>query len=208
MRLMPSLPLPDEFPLLDLGEYVLRRIEPRDAAAYDKYRADFEVTRYTSIDVANEPAALVFPMLEKAFAEKRSIRWAISPKATGVMAGDCGFFEINVPHARAEIGYVIAREHWGRGVGTSAVRTMVRWGFEALDLHRIEAIIHPKNLRSIQIARKSGFGREGTIRGRTLIRGAYQDMELFGLLRDEWSAQAGVDSHSAAPVPPGPPFTQ
>jgi uncharacterized protein YbjT (DUF2867 family) len=65
--------MPDEFLVLDLGDYVLRRIEPGDAAAYDRYRADPEVTRYTSIDAAREPAAPVFPMMQAAFEEKRAI---------------------------------------------------------------------------------------------------------------------------------------
>jgi ribosomal-protein-alanine N-acetyltransferase len=183
---MPSLPLPDDFPVLDLGDHTLRRIEPRDAAAYDAYRADPEVTRHTSIDAAKEPAALVFPTLDKAFDEKRAIRWAISSKDTGAMIGDCGFFEINVPHARAEIGYVIAREHWRRGVGTSAVRGMVRWGFETLALHRIEAIVHRDNAASLRVAEKAGFQREGVMRGRTLMRDAYEDMVLYALLIDDW----------------------
>jgi ribosomal-protein-alanine N-acetyltransferase len=179
---MPSRAIPDDFPVIDLGAYVLRRIEPRDAAAYDAYRADPEVTRYTSIDAANEPATLVFPLMEKAFEEKRAIRWAISAKDSGEMAGDCGFFEINVPHARAEIGYVIARQHWGRGVGTAAVRAMVRWGLSTLALNRIEAIIHSENLASMRVAEKAGFEREGTLRGRTLIRGVYSDMLMYALL--------------------------
>jgi ribosomal-protein-alanine N-acetyltransferase len=183
---MPSKPIPDDFPTLDLGDYVLRRIHADDAAAYDAYRADPEVTRYTSINAANEPATLAFPALDNGFKDKRSIRWAIAHKATNEMAGDCGFFEINQPHARAEVGYVIARAHWGRGVGTAALLAMVRWGYETLALHRIEAIIHPENVASLRVAEKAGFKREGTMRGRTLIRGAYSDMVLYSSLSDEW----------------------
>ena len=186
---MPSSLLPDDFPTLDLGEYVLRCIEPEDASAYDAYRSDPVVTRYTSIDVALEPAADVIPLLAEAFVEKRQIRWAISPKDTGIMIGDCGFFEINPQHARAEVGYVIARERWGRGIGTMALRAMVGWGFDALNLHRIEAIIHPDNVGSRRVAEKAGFQREGTMRERTLMRGAYQDMVLYALLVDEWRAR-------------------
>jgi ribosomal-protein-alanine N-acetyltransferase len=183
---MPSKPIPDAFPVLDLGSYLLRRIELSDEAACDAYRSDPEVTRYTSIDAAREPASVALRLLQKEFEEKRAIRWAIAPKSTGEMVGDCGFFEINVAHARAEIGYVIARQHWGRGVGTAAVSAMVMWGFEALGLHRIEAIIHPDNIGSLRVAEKAGFRREGTMRQPTLIRGSYADMVLYAILVGDW----------------------
>jgi ribosomal-protein-alanine N-acetyltransferase len=176
--------MPDAFPVLDLGAYVLRRFEASDGGAYDRYRADPDVTRYTSIDAAREPASLALPLMEQAFLEKRAIRWAIAPK-TGGIAGGCGFFEINEAHARAEIGYVLAAGHWGHGVATAAVRAMARWAFETLRLHRIEAIIHPDNIGSLRVAEKAGFRREGVMRGRTLIRGAYSDMVLYALLSDD-----------------------
>jgi ribosomal-protein-alanine N-acetyltransferase len=180
--------MPDTFPVLDLGDYMLRRIGPADAADCDRYRADADVTRYTSIDAAREPAADGIAYLAQAFAEKREIRWAIAPKTTGVMIGDCGFHEINGPHARAEIGYVLAREHWGRGVATVAVWAMLTWGFDVLALHRVEALIHPQNTASIRVAQKCGFRLEGTLRRRTLIRGTYSAMYMYGLLASEFEA--------------------
>jgi ribosomal-protein-alanine N-acetyltransferase len=178
--------MPDEFPVIELGEYVLRRIEASDAADCDRYRRNPEVTRYTSIDADNEPAAEGIAYLAQAFADKREIRWAIAARASGWMVGDCGFFAINYPHARAEIGYVLAREHWGRGVASAAVGAMVRWGFTTLELHRIEAIIHPGNIASIRVAERAGFQREGVLHERTRIRGTYCDMVMFALLAKDW----------------------
>jgi ribosomal-protein-alanine N-acetyltransferase len=179
--------IPDVFPELACGDHVQRRIAAADAADCDRYRADAEVTRYTSIDAAREPAADGIAYLSQAFAEKREIRWAIAPKSTGVMVGDCGLFQINDAHSRAEVGYVLAREHWGHGVATAAMRAMLRWGFDTLELHRVEAIIHPQNAGSIRVAEKCGFVFEGTLRERTLIGGRFEDMLSYSLLASEFA---------------------
>jgi len=101
------------------------------------------------------------------------------------MIGDLGLFRLNEQHGRAEIGYVVAREHWGRGVATAAARAALEWSFETLRLHRVEAIVHPDNVGSVRMVEKLGFGREGTLREFTRIRGVQRDMTLYSLLAHE-----------------------
>ncbi|HET9037113.1 MAG TPA: GNAT family N-acetyltransferase, partial [Myxococcaceae bacterium] len=103
-----------------------------------------------------------------------------------------GFFRWDVPHQTAELGYVVAPARWGQGLMREVLPVLVRHGFEALGLHRMEARIDPGNAASIKLVERLGFKPEGALRHRTLnADGTREDLLLFGLLRPEFDA-AGV----------------
>lgn len=83
------------------------------------------------------------------------------------------------------IGYWIGRPHAGRGVATAAVRTLVRYAFDRLELHRLEAACLPTNAGSRRVLEKSGFRQEGYARAYLKINGEWADHLLFGLVEDE-----------------------
>jgi ribosomal-protein-alanine N-acetyltransferase len=62
------------------------------------------------------------------------------------------------------VGYALARDHWGQGIGTEAVWAMLRFGFEQMNLHRIYAGTIADNYESVRMLEKIGFVREGTKR--------------------------------------------
>ena len=62
---------------------------------------------------------------------------------------------------------------------TDAVRTLVQYGFDRLDLHRLEAACIPGNLRSVRVLEKAGFAREGLLKSYLKINGQWQDHLLF-----------------------------
>jgi RimJ/RimL family protein N-acetyltransferase len=84
-------------------------------------------------------------------------------------------------HRRAEVGYWVGREARGHGHATRAVRLICRWGFESLDLERIDLFAATDNPVSQHVAERSGFTREAVLR--SYWRG--KDMVAFGILRDE-----------------------
>ena len=79
----------------------------------------------------------------------------------------------------AQIGYWIGEPHAGKGYMTDAVRTLVQYGFDRLDLHRLEAACIPGNLRSVRVLEKAGFAREGLLKSYLKINGQWQDHLLF-----------------------------
>ena len=68
---------------------------------------------------------------------------------------------------------------------------LIRFAFEQLDLHRIEADPDPQNAASIKLLLKQGFKREGLLRERYFLNGEPQDAEYYGLLRREWTGGGG-----------------
>jgi ribosomal-protein-alanine N-acetyltransferase len=103
-----------------------------------------------------------------------------------------GFARLGPTGVRAaHLGYAIAADHWGHGYATDACRTMLRFAFETLELHRVSAAIGPENLASIAVVKRLGFTYEGRIRHHVFTNGAWRDSLLYSLLTDEWSASAG-----------------
>ena len=116
--------------------------------------------------------------------------WGLVLKASGVFVGTCGIEVGASEHGRAELGYVLSREHWGRGLMPEAVRTMIRFCFEMMDLNRVEARCIAQNTASARVMEKAGMSYEGTLREREYIKGAYRDMKMYSILRHEYYATA------------------
>ena len=85
----------------------------------------------------------------------------------------------------AVLGYWMGRPYAGKGLMTSAVRAVVVFAFETLNLNRVEAAGLPHNAASIRLLEKVGFRREGYARKYLCIDGRWQDHILFGLVRDD-----------------------
>lgn len=86
----------------------------------------------------------------------------------------------------AYLGYYLAEEYSGKGFGTEAVSLTVRFAFEELKLHRIEANIQPHNLASIAIVKKNNFVKEGFSRNYLRIAGEWRDHERWAIVNGDW----------------------
>ena len=103
--------------------------------------------------------------------------------------GTCTLFRFEPRHRRAEIGYALRSDLWGRGLASDALALALNWGFRTLGLHRIEADIDPRNDASRKLLVRLGFISEGVLRQRYFVGDEISDTELFGLLADDWSAR-------------------
>ncbi len=84
----------------------------------------------------------------------------------------------------ASLGYWAGEAYAGKGYITAAVRAMIRYAFEELDLHRIEAACQPDNIASRRVLEKASFTHEGSARAYLKINGAWRDHVLFGIVND------------------------
>lgn len=79
----------------------------------------------------------------------------------------------------ANVGYYVAESHNNRGVATEAVRHVVRFAFDKLGLHRVEAGVMPHNPRSMRVLEKAGFTKIGFAPHYLKIHDAWRDHHLF-----------------------------
>ncbi|MBL8530707.1 MAG: GNAT family N-acetyltransferase [Hyphomonadaceae bacterium] len=81
----------------------------------------------------------------------------------------------------ASLGYWAGERHAGKGYTTAAVRAVVMYAFDDLDLHRVEAACQPNNFASRRVLEKAGFTHEGVARAYLKINGDWRDHLLFGI---------------------------
>jgi ribosomal-protein-alanine N-acetyltransferase len=116
-----------------------------------------------------------------------SFRWMV--EADGHIAGTVSARELSRTHGRVEVGYMLAEEFIGRGIGTRAVTLMLERLFTLPWLHRVWLTTTSENLASQAVARKLGFSLEGVLRGHCVIQGRRVDQQVWGLLHSEWNAR-------------------
>ena len=104
------------------------------------------------------------------------------------MIGTCGFTSFNYAHNSAEIGYVLNRAYWGRGLAAEAVRAVMRVGFLDLNLHRIEAKYMIGNSQSLRVMEKCGMRFEGIQRDAMYIKNKYETIGICAILSADYIA--------------------
>ncbi len=112
---------------------------------------------------------------------------AITLRSDGRQIGGIGL-RLEPQHEHAELGYWLGVPYWGKGYATEASKAMVRYGFEQLQLHRICASHFKHNPVSGKVLVKVGMRYEGCRREHLRKWGQFIDLELYGILRQEWQA--------------------
>ena len=178
-------------PVLDTQRLRLRAPANADVAALFEIYKDAEAMRYWS-----RPAMADIAEAESLLGEFQShagnealFQWVIASREDDLAIGTCTLFRIETTHRRAELGYIVRRDHWGRGLASEALTAIVNFAFGTLGLHRIEADIDPRNIRSVRAVTRLGFHFEGRLRERFFVAGEIQDSAIYGLLERDWRAR-------------------
>ena len=166
----------------------LRPLTPDDAGFVFQHFSDPAVTQYLldepPLTDYEQAKALIEFYLESE--HKSYNRWGIVLKAESRLIGTCGFHRWDRRNFRAEIGYDLGPAYWGQGIMTEALRAAIRFGFEQMELNRIEAVIYVENSRSIRLLQRLGFRQEGLLRDYHYLNSQFYDHWFFSLLKREW----------------------
>ena len=165
----------------------LRRIEREDIPTFVRWFADPEVRNFLLV---NSPIshAQEEKWVERKLEDADSELFAIET-LDGTHIGNIELFDFQRIHRHAELGVVIGeKEYWGQGYGSDAIRTLLRFGFEELNLHRIHLGVYEDNKRGIRAYQKCGFQLEGRLRDAIYRQGRYFDMLVMGILDHEFAA--------------------
>lgn len=177
------------FPQLQGKRVRLRGPRKDDAGALFKLFADPQVMRYWSrppMTAISEAEGLI-EEIDESFTQRTKLNWVLTLRNDDMVIGTCTLFRLEARHRRAEVGYALRSDLWGRGIATEAATLALDWAFRVLGLHRIEADIDPRNDSSRKLLQRLGFASEGVLRERYFVGGEISDTELFGLLEGDWA---------------------
>ncbi|NUM81885.1 GNAT family N-acetyltransferase [bacterium] len=140
-------------PQIDTERLILRGIEEADLAEV------LPVTVYDGLQAQSEKEARM--MLERIAEDQRfghTIHWGIALKATNRIIGTCGFYR-GFWRQVGEIGYILKPEFRRQGLMFEAIDAMIRYGFDGLQLNRIDAFTRHDNIASVGLLKKLGFNK-------------------------------------------------
>jgi len=177
-----------------LSGEVVRLVAPNpetDAEYLARWARDSEYLRLLDFDPARQWSIKKHKeWLEKDLVETEksdNFFFMVRTLADDRLIGLVGLDGILWNHGTAWVGIGIGeREYWGKGYGTDAMQTILRYGFDELNLHRVSLSVFEYNQRAIRSYEKAGFVIEGRIRQCLRRDGRRWDLIFMGILREEW----------------------
>ena len=174
-------------PTLRTERLTLRALRELDAEDMYEYAKDPEVTKYL---LWSEHKSLAFTKEYLAYVESRYALgdlydWAITLTDSGKMIGTCGFTKIDTVNNSAEIGYVLNPAYHHMGIASEASAEVMRFGFEELALHRIEARFMQGNDASRTVMERLGMSFESFERDSVFVKGSYVTVGKYAKLASD-----------------------
>jgi RimJ/RimL family protein N-acetyltransferase len=164
-------------PELETARLLLRGFEDDDLDPFAAMCADAEVMRYLGSPTLDRAGAWRKMALHLGHWQLRGYgKWAVVERGTGRLIGRVGLWN---PEGwpGLEVGWLLARDSWGRGFATEAAEAALRFAFDRLDAEHVLSVIHPENAASIRVAERLGERYE-----RSLVIGALP-VVVYGIAR-------------------------
>ncbi len=177
-----------DIPPMATERLILRRILPKDYEDMYEYSSNEKTVEYLAWEYHRTIAFTknYTKYLQKQYKDGLYYDWAVTLKENGKMIGTCGFTSITPEHQRAEIGYVISPAYWGNGIALEAANAVIRFGFEQMDLNRIEAKFMVGNCASERVMQKLGMQREGVFRDYMFVKGSFRDICFYSMTAEDY----------------------
>jgi RimJ/RimL family protein N-acetyltransferase len=177
-------------PTLDSLRLLLRPFTPADAGVVQALageRAIADTTLNIPHPYADGMAEDWIAGHDEQFREGSNAVFAITDREDSQLLGAVSL-RIEAALGKAELGYWVGIPYWNRGYATEAAGALLAYGFDQLDLQRIAAQHLARNPASGRVMQKLGMSHEGTLRQATMKWGRFEDLELYSILRSEWTA--------------------
>ncbi|MGN0638149.1 MAG: GNAT family N-acetyltransferase [Huintestinicola sp.] len=113
-------------------------------------------------------------------------RWAVILKNSGECIGQIAYFLVDSKNHFAEIEYCIGSEFQRKGYATEAAKAVIAYGFDRINLHKVQICTKTINKASQRVIEKCGFTYEGTLRDYFYMNGEYVGRHYYSMLREEY----------------------
>jgi RimJ/RimL family protein N-acetyltransferase len=171
-------------PLLTTGRLILRPFRADDAPVVQQLAGDIRIARGTAAvphPYGDGVAEAWIASHTTLFAQKREIVFAVEARSTSSLIGAVSLLNLAPAHARAELGFWIDVDYWSQGYCTEAVREVMRFAKESLEVTRFVGRCLAWNAASANVMKKVGLEIEGCLVKHEKHEGQYVDQLIFGL---------------------------
>ncbi|MCY6354889.1 GNAT family N-acetyltransferase [Clostridium sp. ZS2-4] len=178
-----------QFPQIEAEKLILREVKEGDKKEIFNIFSDSEIMKYYDLIPFKsiEEAEHLISKFNDDFAKENGIRWGITKKDSDKIIGTCGFHSWSKESFKAQIGYELLKEYWRQGIMAESLKAIILFGFESLNLNRIEALVELENVSSQKLLCNLGFQKEGVLRENEFCRGKFLDLIMFSLLKNDFT---------------------
>lgn len=170
----------NKFPVLESNRVLLRQINDTDLEQVFKGLSHPDIIKYYGISFdsleATKEQMLWFAELEK---NETGIWWAVCSKEDGKFLGAGGLNDLSKVHKKAEIGFWLLPENWGKGLMTETMPLILNYAFHTIGLHRIEGFVEPENTNCKKALEKLKFNLEGTMKDCEIKNGEFISIDIY-----------------------------
>lgn len=173
---------------LDTVRLILRRFQSSDDQAMFKYASDKETTRFMRFPVHKsiEDSREIIRQWSEEYRNMNFYSWAIVCRECNEVIGSIAINDVNEFHRQGEVGYIIRKDHWGKGLMTEALCRVIRFCFDELNFQRLESLHSVENPASGRVMVKAGMVNEGTKRNYFPTDHGYMDCPMYAITREDY----------------------
>ncbi|HET7656666.1 MAG TPA: GNAT family protein [Bacillales bacterium] len=185
-----------DIPTLETERLILRKLTMDDAEDLFEYSSEPEVSKYLpwethrTIGDSKEFISMVLELYETG----QLAPWGIMLKENEKLVGTIDFVHWLPKHHRAEISFVLSKKFWGNGYILEATRRLLCFGFEQMELQKIEALSMIENVQSQRVLQKLGMRFEGVLRNHWWVKDRFRDIVQYSILKKEFMEKFGLPS--------------
>jgi ribosomal-protein-alanine N-acetyltransferase len=171
----------EQFPLIETDRLLLRNMVISDAPKILEFRQDDRIRAFISRERMEniESAEDLISRVISGYTNKTMIAWGGVHKSSNTFIGSCGFNKIDIPNLRAEIGGELSVDAWGKRIAPEAVKQIMQFGFNHMNLHSIEARVSPNNRSAISLLEFLGFTKEAHFTDYYQYNGQWQSLAIY-----------------------------
>ena len=172
------------FPELFTERLLLREISAADVKEVFQLRSNKNVMQFIDKPLAQttDDAMALIQKIEDGHEKNENITWAITLQNRPELIGTIGFWHIDKENYRAEIGYLLHPGFQGKRLMQEAIEMVLKYGFQTMRLHSVEANVNPANNASIKLLEKNKFVKEAHFKENYFYDGKFLDSAIYSLL--------------------------
>lgn len=175
------------FPKLSTERLKLRRITNEDVEEVFSIRSNPETMKYVPRPLAktHQDSYDFIKILDECIEQNTAINWGITYNDDDQLLGMICLLRMQPENFRTEVGYILAPAHHGKGIVQEALTAVIRYAFDTLKFHSVEALIDPANKASENVLLRQGFVKEAHFKENFFYDGQFLDSVIYSLINSK-----------------------